>query len=206
MTIFIPKECNTWLQDHKPTEGDLLFAATLTIFAKMYGTKTFIEMESDDVKSLIWDKEALLGISHLLRLEAQGLIQIARGLDEVVTFRFHPDLKIKHAASANNDGTIKIELQDPKTISLCYYLLGRLGHVRENGTQKDIVIYPNKYDAIEGKHALNMEKVKKKHPDMPTGKRKYVRKKPSQSKANSRLNVIPTIYMDQIITKKRFTI
>jgi hypothetical protein len=206
MTIFIPKECNTWLQDHKPTEGDLLFAATLTIFAKMYGTKTFIEMESDDVKSLIWDKEVLLGISHLVRLEAQGLIQVARGLEGVLTFRFHPDLKIKHTASANNDGTIKIELKDPKTISLCYYLLGRLAFIRETGTQKDIVIYQNKYDASEGKHALNMAAVKKKHPDMPTGKRKYVRKKPVENKAKTRLNVIPTIYMDQIITKKRFTI
>jgi hypothetical protein len=204
MHIHIPKECSVWLKDHNPTEGDLLFAATLTLFAKLYGTKTFIEMEPEDIKHIIWDKPTLLGVTHLLRLQEQGLIQIVRGLDEVVTFRFNPDLKIKHVASGGEDATIEIPLKEEKTMALCFYLLGRLAYIRVSGTRKDIVIIDNKYDAREGKVATVEKEKKKKHPDMPTGKRKYVRKAYQKHVTNSKLNTIPKIYMDQLTTKQHF--
>ncbi len=202
MTIYIPKALEGWLKEYKPTEGDLIFVAVTAIFAKMYGAKTFLEMESDDVKCIIWDKPVLYSINHLHRLADQGVIQVAKGLDYIETYRFNPSLQIKRPASYENGEAIKIELKELKSIMVFSYLLGRLADIRvnENGSEF-VVIHENIYPATEGRCAKAQAARKQKHPDMKP-KRHYVRKKPVQP-ARSYLNTIPHIYHHQLETKKQ---
>jgi hypothetical protein len=208
MKIFIPKELKGWMKQYKPSEGDLLFVATIAIFAKMYGPKTFLEMEEGDVKSLIFDKPILLGNSHLVRLQKEGVIERITGLDGVESFRFNPKLQVKRPVGNPDDGTITVTLKSQRAIGLCYYLLGRLAYIRVNGTSKEIVIIENKYDAAESKFGIAKAAVNKKM--QAKGKvstaRKYVRKKPLADRKRSELNTIPHIYMQQVITKSTFTL
>jgi hypothetical protein len=209
MTIFIPKELKNWIKKSKPSEGDLLFVATIGIFAKMYGNKTFLEMDGNDIKSIIYDKQALLGISHLLRLQEEGVIQVINTVDGVESFRFHPDLKIGRRMLSNIEGeNIEIKLKDSKAIGLCYYLLGRLAYVRVNGIEKQIEIIDNKYDASESTFGKSRAATIKKQAakGKVSAARKYVRKKPIQNHKKTELRVIPHIYMEQLITKKKFIV
>jgi len=204
MTIYIPSALKGWIEEYKPTEGDLIFVAVTSIFARMYGVKTFLEMHPDDIKSMIWDKPVIHSVNHLNRLSEQGVIDHAKGIDDVATFRLAKKLMVRRPASADSGDAIEYQLKESKSIQTFAYLLGKLADVRVNGTETYIHIIENRYEYAESKMAIQKAKNNVLRRD-GTPKRQYIRRKPTEVKERSKLNVIPNIYMKQLETKKQHT-
>lgn len=205
MQVFLPCELKNWLTTEKPSEGDILFIAAVSLFAGMTGVKTFQEWDSHDIKALLWDSNEIMAYTDTIRLKDQGVLEVIQGLQGLESFRLHPNLKVNGTKLLSRKSSIAVDLKETKSIYLLGYLLGRLAHIRTNIIE-DIVVnrYPTAAFMIKEKNPYYERKY-------GTGIRKEYRiseeklaKDEEKRKASTMVNVIPLIYMKSLTTNNLY--
>ena len=127
MILSLPAPLKPWIDEHKPTDHEMVFLAAMHAFARMYGVETYQEWNSADVKSMA-KPNTTISMTYLTRLKEQGIIEIVNGLDESVTIRFTKGLIPN---SSINTNTIKHTLTDIDAIITFSYFLGRIAHINQ---------------------------------------------------------------------------
>lgn len=134
--IWLPSFCKDWLKT-KPTEGDILVMAAISVFADALGSHVYQEWEGPDLKCLNWTYEDMQITRMLNRLEDAGLIETMRGID------YHESIRLSEVAMEKKrvvfgSDAIGVKVSSKSQIIWAYFL-GRTADILERSHQDNIV-------------------------------------------------------------------
>jgi hypothetical protein len=153
---------------------DILFIASLTLFHHIYGTESYVELETPDIRSLVWQKiendtHNLQSASLLKEFADKGWIEYGNGTEGIMVRICKPKFggfygSMGGCALIYKDASLSVELTDIRAIMKFCYLLGRLANVTANS------------DVYESRQQLKLPK----------------------SNKHKNVVVVPMVYIDQL--------
>lgn len=142
MRIALPTQLKEWYDDFKPTDGDVVYVSAVTLFARLFGVKTYQEWVTGDIRSLMRPKKrGQVPAKILVRdLEAQGALEYFRGLDDVETVRLNQDLGIKDMNLF--DDVFYVTITEEECIMAYSFFMGRMVDIHDGTEIKEMKIAP----------------------------------------------------------------
>ena len=181
MKAYLPAFTKDWLKTNPP-EGEKLVVAAIAFFADQWGTKVYQEWDPRDIKNFNHTCKDFMIIRMLRKLEADGIIETIRGLDEVESIRLS-QASMGRTAIVFGPSAIPFELSEQSSI-LWAYFLGRTADMLAASYSEELMapieIPRKKY------------KVKPKPVKVVTSTRKKIKEKPRAMQ-----HVIPNVYRNQ---------
>ena len=144
MRIVLPKALNTWYEDFNPTDGEVALMVAVTLFARLFGVKTFQQWEVTDVRAFIRPKRANeVSSKTLLRdLQAQGALEYINDIDGIETIRLNPGLSIGDLGILDAVRTFEVQIKDEGVIMALSFFMGRMIDIHDGAQIKDMKISP----------------------------------------------------------------
>lgn len=144
MRIAFPNVLKEWHTDFKPTDGEVALVAAVTIFARLFGVKTFQQWYSEDIRAFIRPKNSIEKSSKTLLkdLQAQGAIEYINDIDGIETIRLNPELNLGDQGLFNYQHTFEIEIKDEGVIMALSFFMGRMVDIHDGSEIKEMKIAP----------------------------------------------------------------
>lgn len=144
MRIILPKEFKDWYEDFNPTDGEVALMVAVTLFARLFGVKTYQQWETGDVRAFIRGKNPneVAGKTLLKDLQAQGALEYINDIDGIETIRLNPSLSIGDQGMFDAVHTFEVQIKDEGVIMALSFFMGRMADIHDAAEIKDMKIAP----------------------------------------------------------------